>query len=101
MSKGHVQLYGHIYKRLDEYKEEDETYSEAVERLLPWQGEVIEFALADRKTVEVESEVHAELKATAGQNVSMPQVIDQYLIEAGYPHDGEEMRRTELQGVDN
>jgi len=96
-----VRVHGHIYQRLEEYKKEDETFSEAVERLLPWCGEVIEFSEYETKNVAMEIHVHKELKASAGQNVSIPDVLDQYLLEEGLKRDEEQVRKTELEDVEN
>lgn len=96
-----IYVHGHVYDRLDDYQKEDETFSEAIERLLPWKGEVIEWAEADAKYVSVETEVYRELKASSGQSVSMGDVIDQYLTENGHPRKEDKVRRNELDKVDN
>lgn len=96
-----IRVYGHVYDRLEEYKTDEETFSEAVERLLPWEGEVLEWSEYDTSMVSMETHVHEELVATAGQNVSIPDVLDQYLVEEGYERDEETVRKTELKDVEN
>lgn len=79
-----VNLHGHVHNRLGDYKRDSETYSTAVNRLLPYNGEVMASPQNERRRIYVTPQVYDELNGTAGMAWGMGDVIDQYLLEAGY-----------------
>lgn len=77
-----IRLYGYVHDALSQYKRDDETFDDAISRLLPKEDEKIEVS-AKETAIWVSEENHHHITESVGENANASDVVEYYLREEG------------------